>query len=69
MSQKVWWTVVRIVDEARLEALTIVRKGKMSKKGITKLAVKHVNKYKTISKETYKTTAYRHVFSDKKPRF
>ena len=69
MAQKIWWTVVRIVDEAREEALTIVRKGKMSKTGITGLVKKHIHKHKTISKKTYKTTAFRHVLTDKRPKF
>ena len=69
MAQKIWWTVVRIIDEARKEALTIVRKGKMSKNGIIGLAKKHVNKHKTISKKTYKTTAFRYVLDDKRPKF
>lgn len=69
MAQKIWWTVVRIIDEARDEALTIVRKGKMSNNGMTRLAKKHIHKHKTISKKTYKTTAFRYVLTDKKPKF
>lgn len=69
MAQKIWWTVVRIVDEAREEALTIVRKGKMSEKGIAGLVKKHIHIHKTISKKTYKTTAFRYALADKRPKF
>lgn len=67
MGMKRWWTVVKLVDAERPEAITIVRKGKMTKKGLNKLAKKYNNKLNVIKK--FKTAAFRHVLSAKKPRY
>lgn len=67
MGMKKWWTVVKLVDNARPEAITIVRKGKMTKRGVTGLAKRYFLKKKVV--KDFKTAGFRHVYTDKRPRY
>lgn len=48
------------------ESMTIVRKGKMTRSGVKKLAKKHRNKYETMD---VAVTGYRYVESAEKPKY
>lgn len=64
---KRWWTVIKI-GQHKAEPVIIVKKGKMSKSGITKAIKRAVNRDNRTS-TTVLACGYRYVFQERRPKY